>query len=119
MFRQQSQYDSRLRFSSRVLVRVSVMVRLGLVIGLWLGFRVRVRTCYRTGNVARTWLGKKNVPGGCERPGSLLAATTFLSLCMSLFQLFPQTVILLFQSSSGLFLANLDTLLHARLDVLV
>ena len=27
MFRQQSQYDSRLRFSSRVLVRVSVMVR--------------------------------------------------------------------------------------------
>ena len=55
MFRQQSQYDSRLRFSSRVLVRVSVMVRLGLglglelVIGLWLGLwlwlwlRVRVR----------------------------------------------------------------------------
>ena len=53
MFRQQSQYDSRLRFSSGVLVRVSVMVRLGLglelVIGLWLGLwlwlglRVRVR----------------------------------------------------------------------------
>ena len=51
MFRQQSQYDSRLRFSSRVLVRVSVMVRLGLGLelviwlwlGLWLWFRVRVR----------------------------------------------------------------------------
>ena len=45
MFRQQSQYDSRLRFSSRVLVRVRVsgMVRLGLglelVIGLGLWFR--------------------------------------------------------------------------------
>ena len=55
MFWQQSQYDSRLRFSYRVLVRVRVMVRLGLGLGLelvigllfglwlWLGLRVRVR----------------------------------------------------------------------------
>ena len=41
MFWQQSQYDSRLRFSYRVLVRVMVRLGLGLglelVIGLWLG----------------------------------------------------------------------------------
>ena len=39
MFWQQSQYDSRLGFSFRVLVRITVRVRSGLelVIGLWLG----------------------------------------------------------------------------------
>ena len=45
MLRQHSQYDSRLGFSFRVLVRV----RLGLelVLGLWLGFWVRVRVWVR------------------------------------------------------------------------
>ena len=47
MLRQHSQYDSRLGFSFRVLVRVTVRLGLGLVLGLglwlWLGFWVRVR----------------------------------------------------------------------------
>ena len=51
MFWQQSQYDSMLRFSSRVFVRVRVIVRLGLglelVIGLWLGLRFRVKVMVR------------------------------------------------------------------------
>ena len=37
MFWQQSQYDSRLGFSFRVLVRVRVRSGLGLMIGLWVG----------------------------------------------------------------------------------
>ena len=63
MFRQQSQYDSRLRFSSRVLVRVSVMVRLGLGLelviwlGLWLGLRVRVRVRVRVGFMVMVRVG--------------------------------------------------------------
>ena len=60
MFRQQSQYDSRLRFSLvKVLVRVSVMVRLGLELviwlglWLWLGLRVRVKVRVRVGFMVR------------------------------------------------------------------
>ena len=46
---QQSQYDSRLGFSFRVLVRVMLGLGLGLelVIGLWLGLWVRVRVGFR------------------------------------------------------------------------
>ena len=47
MFWQHSQYDSRLGFSFRVLVRVRLGLGLELVIGLWLGLwlglRVRVK----------------------------------------------------------------------------
>ena len=45
MFWQHSQYDSRLGFSFRVLVRVRLGLELviGLWLGLWLGLRVRVK----------------------------------------------------------------------------
>ena len=67
MFWQQSQYDSRLRFSSRVLVRVRVMVRLGLgflglelviglLLGLWLWLGLWVKVMVRV-NLIATELG--------------------------------------------------------------
>ena len=53
MLRQHSQYDSRLGFSFRVLVRLRVRVRLvlgfglGLELGFWVRVRVRVRVDFR------------------------------------------------------------------------